>query len=72
MYASGYCYGFLSGVADTLLLSENLPAIDSVTPEDLAHVVLRYFDEHPEVVRLSAATAVRLAFRQAYAKPQIR
>jgi hypothetical protein len=68
MYASGYCYGFLSGVADTLVLSEKLSEIDRVTPEDLANVVLRYFDEHPEVLRLSAATAVRLAFRQSYAK----
>jgi hypothetical protein len=66
MYATGYCYGFLSGVADTLVLSEKLPAIDKVTPEDLARVVLTYFAEHPEVLRLRAAAAVRAALRQAY------
>ena len=72
LYTIGYCYGFLSGVADALVLTEKIPAIDNVTPEDLGHVVLRSFTEHPEVLGLSAATAVRMAFRQEYSKPQAR
>jgi len=70
MYASGYCYGFLSGVADTLALNEKLPETEDATPEDLAHIVLRYFDQHPEVLRLSAATAVKAAFTHANSSPQ--
>jgi hypothetical protein len=58
MYATGYCYGLLSGVADTITLSEKLPTIENVTHEDQAHIVLTYFAGHPEVLRLSAATAV--------------
>jgi hypothetical protein len=66
MYSSGYCYGFLSGVADALALGETLPGVEAATPEDMAHVVLQYLDEHPEMLRHSAATVVRTVFRQTY------
>jgi Rap1a immunity proteins len=64
MYATGYCYGFLSGVAD--ILAQDLPTIEKVSPEDLAHVVLTYFAKHPDVLQLHAGTAVRMAFREKY------
>jgi len=72
MYDAGYCYGFLSGVADTLMLSEKIPAIENVPPDELGRALLKYFELHPEVLSLSAATAVRMAFRQEYEKSQSR
>jgi hypothetical protein len=55
MYASCYCYGFLSGVAD--VLDKDLPALEKASPEDLTHVVLTYFADHPDVLRLHPGTA---------------
>ena len=66
-YDSGFCMGFVSGIADTMNEEEGVDFSDSaITRDQLIRVVQKYLEDHPEQLSKPASWLVRLALVKAF------
>lgn len=66
---AGYCVGLVSGIAETIIGSDNPTACfpkSSVTREQAVRVVVKYLNNHPEQLHLSASSLVMVSFEEAF------
>lgn len=66
---AGYCVGLVSGIAETIISSDSPTACfpkSSVTREQTVRIVVKYLNNHPEQLHLSASSLVMVSFEEAF------
>lgn len=64
---SGYCFGFVSAVAEHLNEDDGVDFSDkAITRDQLIRVVQKYMEDHPEELSKPASWLIRQAFIQAF------
>jgi hypothetical protein len=64
---SGYCMGFVSGIAETMNSDEGVDFSDpAITRDQLIRVVQKYMEDHPEQLSKPASWLVRQALIKAF------
>lgn len=71
--AAGVCSGYIRAVTDTTIDWSSTTGFDSqvcvpdkVTLERMKKIVVKYLEEHPDQLRLGAASLVLIALNQAF------
>lgn len=68
-FGSGFCYGYVTGIATTLTWASEENKIctpENVTNEQIASIIRKYLKEHPEMLHESADLLVIIALRRAF------